>query len=111
MQGYYYTEPSGTLYWGAPATALGVGVFLFLWCIVVVSSSDTSPTSIPYDTLVRLSPRVDVLKEPAKELRAIKKNGEEVVYKLYRVPLLGFKESRNLYQTDQDAPSPWRGQG
>jgi hypothetical protein len=110
LQGTYYTQPSETLFWGAPAAGLALALFLLLWCLLIVKSPGASPENIPYNTGFAFNPRVDILKEAVKELRAVKKNGEEVLYKRHRVHV-GMKEPRDVYKTDQDAPLPWRGQG
>lgn len=109
LQGYYYTQPSETLFWGAPAGGLALGLFLALWCVFIVNSPGANPENIPYDTFVRFSPRVDMVKEPVKELFAVKKNGDVVPYKRFKIPDRHFNQPVVVYRTEQD--TPWRGQG
>ncbi|MBI3411612.1 MAG: hypothetical protein HY040_25060 [Planctomycetes bacterium] len=111
LQGYFYTQPSETLFWGAPAAGLALGLFLALWCVFIVNSPGANPENIPYDTFTRFSPRVDMLKEPVKELFAVKKNGDAIHYKRFKIPDKHFKQPIIIYKTDQDTPQPWRGQG
>jgi hypothetical protein len=111
LQGYYYTQPSETIFWGAPAAGLALGLFFWVWCLLIVNSPGANPEDIPYDTIARFSPRVDVLKEPTKELIAVKKDGTKVVYKRHRVPVPPMNLARTEYRTDQETPQPWRGSG
>ncbi|MCI0738925.1 MAG: hypothetical protein L0Y72_07765 [Gemmataceae bacterium] len=80
LQAYIYTEPSNGLIWQAPATAALLTLLLAFWCWRVASHPDAHPLDIPYDTVFRFSARVDMYKQPVKELWAIKKNGEKVPY-------------------------------
>ncbi len=68
FQGYFYTEPSAQVYWQAPAAGAVLTVFLTLWGVTVVNTDKVSPIDIPYDTLFRFSPQVDLLSEPAREI-------------------------------------------
>lgn len=86
LQGYIYTEASPLLYWQAPAAGAILAVFLLLWCIMVARSPDARPDDIPYDTIFRFSPRVDLLKKPAKELWVVNRKGMEIPYRLERRP-------------------------
>lgn len=81
LQGFLYTEPSGGLYWQAPAAAGVLTLFFAIWCVLDASAEGHAPTNIPYDTLFRFNPRVDLLKEPAMEVWAMNKDGEKKVYK------------------------------
>lgn len=85
IQGYVYTQPSDYLHWQAPGSAIVIAGFLTLWCWLIVMSPEASPTNIPYDTVFRFSPEVDMMTEPPKELWVIRKKGEQVLYKRERV--------------------------
>jgi hypothetical protein len=102
FQGYLYTEPSPGLYWQAPAAGAGVAAFLSIWCLAVASADKASPSDIPYDTLFRFSPKVDMFDKPAKELWAIKKGGKEVRY--VRKTTVQFHQTGYFYQDTSGGP-------
>lgn len=104
LQGLYYTQASETLFWGAPAAALGLGCFFFVWCLLVARSPGASPENIPYSTGFGFSPRVDMFKEPAKEITAVKKNGDKMLYKRQRID-----QTRYVYRDTLPKPGPWNG--
>src|SRR5438094_6820358 len=85
LQGYIYTEPSQELHWQAPAAGGVLAVFLMLWCLLIATAEGATPRDIPYDTIFRFSPRVDLLPEPAREIWAISKDGQEKPYKRARL--------------------------
>ncbi len=101
LQGYMYTEPSPQLYWQAPAAGAILTVFLLLWCFMIVRSPGAKPEDIPYDTIFRFSPRVDLLEKPAKELWAVTRKGEEIPYQRKR---LGQNDYRYY---DPKTSRPW----
>lgn len=91
LQGYYYTEPTPGIAWQAPLAGGILGLFFMLWCWLIVFSSEVSPGSLPYDTLMRFSPKVDMTKEPVKELWAVRKghdkdSDEPIHYQLKKFP-------------------------
>jgi hypothetical protein len=104
VQSYIYTEASPGLAWQAPATGVILGAFFAAWCWFVVASPDARPTDIPYDTLFRFSPRVDMTKEPVRELWAIKKNDEKVRY-------VRFRHGQNRFEYKDGADRAWNGTG
>ncbi len=107
LQGYIYTEPSPQLYWQAPAAGGVLTLFLLLWCVLVAKSDGATPSDIPYDTLFHFSPRVDLLKEPAKEIWAIYKDGAEKPYERDRLNQTAYR-----YVYKKVSPSkPWRDDG
>jgi hypothetical protein len=115
LQGYYYTEPTSGIAWQAPAAGFGLALFLTLWCLLIVNSDGASPTNLPYDTVFRFSPTVDMFKnrESAKELWAVRKGVKEpVAYKLKKKVLfiggdpVSFYEEANIV-----APKPWNPSG
>ena len=83
FQGYFYTEPSAQVYWQAPAAGAVLTAFLVLWGVTVVNSDKVSPIDIPYDTLFRFSPQVDLLSDPAREIVVSYADGSVAKY-LYR---------------------------
>lgn len=103
LQGYFYTQPADGLLWRAPAAAAGLTLFLFFWCWLIVRSPEATPQDIPYDTLFRFSPRVDVLKQQPKEIWAISRTGKKL-YKLSR-------PEPNRFQYVDDRGKPWRKEG
>jgi hypothetical protein len=106
LQGYIYTEPTPGLFWQAPVAGLVVGGFLAFWCMVVANSADANPEDIPYDTLFRFSPRVEMVKEPVKELWAVKKNDEKVRYTRHRID-----QRRYEYKDTTLLQRPWNATG
>jgi hypothetical protein len=99
LQGYIYTEPSQELYWQAPAAAGALTVFLMLWCVLVVNAEGANKSDIPYDTIFKFQPRVDLLKEPAQQIWVIK-DGEKKLYKRKR-----FEQNKYRYfDTTTDRP-------
>ena len=79
FQSYIYTGPVAGLAWRAPAAAGLLAGFFTLWCFVV-TRSDASPGNIPYDTILRFSPRVDMFVEPAPKLWTLKADGTKTAY-------------------------------
>jgi hypothetical protein len=73
FQGYFYTQPTEQIQWQAPAAGTALGLFLTLWCWLVYTSVEPGRTDLPYNDLFRFSPRVDLHKEPVKELWAERK--------------------------------------
>jgi hypothetical protein len=107
LQSYIYTEPSQELYWQAPAAAGVLAAFFTLWCLVVANAEGASPRDVPYDTIFRFSPRVDLLKEPARELWAKYQDGQEKRYDRERL-----SQTRWRYVDTNYTPSrPWQGDG
>jgi len=86
LQGYVYTEPSGGLFWQAPAAAAALLLFFVFWCLMVANSATATITDIPYDTIFRFSPKEDLAKSPVGEIVAVRKDGKETVYKLRKQP-------------------------
>jgi hypothetical protein len=109
LQGYIYTEPTEGLMWQAPAAGVVMAGFLGLWCITVAKSPDASPEDIPYDTLFRFSPRVEMVKQPVKELWAVKKNDEKVRYKRHGMVMPSGKGGYEY--KDEKTGRPWNGTG
>mgnify|MGYP001593542327 CR=1 FL=1 len=107
LQGYFYTEPSRQLLWGAPAAGVLLTAFLAWWCYAVATSPETRPADIPYNTLFTFSPRVEMVRKPVSELWAVKKNDEKVLYKLYRSPERG----GDRYKDTSSAQRLWNGNG
>ncbi len=82
VQGYLYTEITPGVLWRAPAAGGILFAFLFLWCWMNYAS-EGSTVNIPYDTLFRFSPVVDMFPEPAKKIWTKKKGEKELIeYKL-----------------------------
>jgi hypothetical protein len=107
LQGYIYTEPSRDINWQAPAAGAALMVFLMLWCFLDANAADASPRELPYDTLFRFSANVDLLKEPAKEIWAIKKDGEKKPYTLRKVSPTSYRYVDPTYSPER----PWRDDG
>jgi hypothetical protein len=102
FQGYIYTEPTSGLAWQAPAAGAAVGAFVAVWCLCVASSSDASPTDIPYDTLFRFSPKVSMFLRPAPKLTAIKQDGKRIEYVCKRLDQTRYRYVDTAYE-----PRPW----
>lgn len=82
LQRYWYTEPTGQIYWQAPASAGVLTVFWFVWCLFNVNSAEARPESLPYDTVFRLSSvEQEMTPKPVEKLWAITKSGKEIAYK------------------------------
>ena len=79
FQGYVYTEPSPGLFWRAPAAGAALAFFYTLWSLVIVKS-DASIGNIPYDTVFRFSPKVDMTAEPVPVLWALRADGTKTKY-------------------------------
>jgi hypothetical protein len=107
LQGYIYTEPSAELYWQAPAAAGVMALFLTLWCALVANSEGVSRQDIPFDTLFHFSPRVDLLKEPADKIWALKKDGSKTLYTRQRTGQTTWRYVDNRFTPAR----PWRGDG
>ena len=105
LQGYIYTEPSRELYWQAPAAAGVLTLFLMLWCVLDANSPGAAAGDIPYDTLFRFSPRADLLKEPAKQIWAVSKDGEKTLYTRDRMGQTNYRYVDASYSPKR----PWRG--
>ncbi|MCI0685174.1 MAG: alkaline shock response membrane anchor protein AmaP [Gemmataceae bacterium] len=105
FQGYFYTEPAAQIVWGAPAAGVMLGGFLAWWLVTVVRTPETRPEDIPYDTIFRFSPRVYMVNEPVKQLWAVKKNNEKVLYERYRL------DQRRYEYKDVTTKRPWNGNG
>lgn len=105
LQGYYYTEPTPNIAWQAPAAGAAIGGFITLWCLFIVNSKDVKPGNLPYDTILRFSPKVDLADEPAKELWAVRKGSSEPVhYKLKK----GVQAGQTSYRYhDVESGLPW----
>jgi hypothetical protein len=89
LQSYIYTEPAQQLTWGAPAAAALLAAFLAWWCYVVATSTDSQPGDLSYNTLFTFSRWVEMPDTPVRQLWAVKKNDEKVLYNLYRSPERG----------------------
>jgi hypothetical protein len=79
FQSYIYTGPVPGLAWRAPVAAGVLASFFTLWCFVV-TRSDARPGDIPYDTIFRFSPRVDMFPEPAPKIWTVKGDGAKIAY-------------------------------
>jgi len=106
FQGYFYTEPSRELYWQAPAAGGVLTAFYFLWCLLIANSGGANPR-IPYDTIFRFSPSVDLLNEPAKEIWAITKDGEKKPYQRVRQGQTNWRYADTTFTP----PRPWPNSG
>jgi hypothetical protein len=100
LQGYYYTEPTKGILWQAPAAGAALTIFLVMWCFLVANSATATTQDIPYDTLFRFSPQVEMFRDPVRELWAVHKGKgtKEVLYKIYRTPpnQYGYKKAGSL---------------
>lgn len=106
FQAYFYTEPAQQIVWGAPAAGVLLGGFLAWWLFTVARSPGERPGDIPYDTFFRMSPRVYMVDEPVKELWAVKKNNEKVLYKRQRIDQRTYE-----YKDTTTAQRRWNGNG
>lgn len=77
LQGYFYTEPVPGLPWRGAVTAAVLTLFLCSWCWLNASSSRASPLYVPYDTLFRFSPRVDLVTEPVRKIWVTQRGQKE----------------------------------
>jgi hypothetical protein len=76
LQGYYYTQPTEGIAWQAPVAGFAIGLFLTLWCMLMVNSADPNA----YETLFRFEHRVDKFKQPVKDLWVVNKASKEPVH-------------------------------
>jgi hypothetical protein len=107
LQGYIYTEPSQDLHWQAPAAGGVLAVFLMLWCVLVANAEGATPRDIPYDTIFGFKARVDLLPEPAREIWAVYKDGQERPYKRERLGQTTYRYVDPSYTPAR----PWRSDG
>lgn len=105
LQSYFYTMPSQQLHWQAPAAGILLGAFLAWWCFAVANSPESRPDNIPYNAIL-FHVRVDMAKEPVKELWAVKKNGEKTRYQRHRIDQI-----RWVYKDSSSVQRPWNGNG
>jgi len=101
FQNYIYTGPEPGLAWRAPAAAAALAGFYTLWCFLVIQS-DASPGNIPYDTIFRFSPKVDMFAEPAPKITTIKGDGARTDY-VRRVN----DNLQSVYQDVKDKKKPY----
>lgn len=80
FQSYIYTQPTPGLAWRAPAAAAVLATFYTIWCFGI-TRSDASVGNIPYDTVLRFSPKVDLFAEPALKIWAVRADGTRTLYK------------------------------
>lgn len=85
LQGYFYTEPDEQLWWRAPAAGAILGAFYAVWCLLVFATPGTTPTNLPYDTIFRFSPQVEMFPKPAERLWAYDRDGNVTEYKRQRI--------------------------
>jgi hypothetical protein len=89
LQGYFYTEPSQQLIWGAPAAAAVLTLFLGVWCLLVRSKPGLNSKELPYDSLFRFSADETmtgdtITRDGVKRLWAVRKgNTAPVEYELF----------------------------
>jgi hypothetical protein len=110
FQGYFYTEPTDQIQWQAPAAGAALAIFFTLWCLLVYNSVDAGSTDLPYNDLFRFSPRVDLSKDPIKELWAERKGPRDkeakvIHYKKTYIP--GTRPPRFGY-TDAATRQQWQ---
>lgn len=106
IQGYFYTEPTEGLLWRGPVAAAVLTFFFALWCWLNAFSREASPLDIPFDTLFRFSPRVELVKQPVAKLWSIKKgNPEPVEYRMHKIPVAG--QVRYEYREAAVGGRPW----
>lgn len=87
FQGYYYTEPTKDIHWQAPAAAGVLAAFFTVWSFLVLNSPEATNLDVPYDTIFRFSPQVDMQKEPFREIWVHRKGSKEpVAYKRFGEP-------------------------
>jgi hypothetical protein len=101
FQGYIYTEPSTGLAWQAPAAAAALFLFLLFWCVIVANSATASPSQVPYDSLFRFSPTIEMVKEPIPEMTAVYKKGDAVTYFLNKEPGARYYLNKKLWDLDR----------
>lgn len=103
LQGYFYTEPTSQIAWQAPAAGGILAAFITLWCAILVNSSDASIQDVPYDTLFRFSPIVDLQKEAFREIWVVRKGSKEpVLYKRFAEP--GIIKPLSVYKDTSGRP-------
>jgi hypothetical protein len=77
LQGYFYTEPNPEVYWAAPATGGAIALFLLVWCILDVNS--TEGPAVPYDTLFQFSATEDLDTRPPEKIWVVRPGTKEPV--------------------------------
>jgi hypothetical protein len=108
LQGYIYTEPSPHLRWGAPVAGAVLFSFFTLWCLIVVFMR-SAPGDIPFDALHRFSPREDLVRDPVKDLWAVRKGGKMDHYQLRKTPK--FRGAVGTEYVKAGTTTPWNGAG
>ena len=98
FQSYIYTEPAPGLAWRAPAAAAAMALFFTIWCLIVISS-DAEPGKIPYDTIFRFNPKVDMFDKSVSKFATIKADGTRTAYVRYTGD-----DGRFVYRDDKKRP-------
>ncbi len=114
FQGYIYTEPSPGMFWQAPAAGFLLTIGFAIWALAIAMGDRSSPTNRPIDTLMRFSPRDEMLDRPAPLIWAVKadrrkpgefKDGESTLYESKREG-----PNRFQYKDKTTNPRPWQPQ-
>jgi hypothetical protein len=89
LQSYFYTEPSGGVFWQAPLAAAVLTVFYLFWSLLNVWGGTVvdGRVEIPYGILWSFSNRIDLSPEPVAEFESKRRNeAEPEVFKLEKLP-------------------------
>jgi hypothetical protein len=78
LQSWLYNEPAPNLFWGAPAAAGVMTLFLAVWCLLDYKSRDPSTPDPRFDSLFFFGPSQTKVYPLIRSV----KNGQETVYQL-----------------------------
>ena len=107
LQGYYYTEPTENIQWQAPAAGTLLAAFFTVWCLLLLNSAP-AVGEVPYDTLFRFSPHIDMQKEPFREIWVVRKGEKEpVLYKRHGTVTAGQAQYEYRDTTIAARPYTW----
>jgi hypothetical protein len=84
IQGYLYSEPVGDIFWRAPAAAVVLTIFFWLWCFLNYRATDPRATELPYETIFTSAGTEDTAKEPVAEIWA-ERGGNRTHYRRHTI--------------------------
>jgi hypothetical protein len=106
LTGYWYTEPTPEMYWRAPAAGAALTVFLGLWIFIDGERVARAPYGIPF----LFSADEDLLSEPAKQFKAVKK-GEKAPVLYVRATVVRLGKKAYEYRKETSTGQEWRSTG
>jgi hypothetical protein len=115
FQGYIYTEPSPGLFWQAPIAAFLLTFGFAIWALSLALGERGSPTNRPIDTILRFSPRDEMLDRPAPRIWAVKRDRskKDEIKEGESIPYVAARDDQGKFYYRQDSASikrPWQPQ-